>query len=141
MTDPADPSASHDAVTAHAPVGRRIHPRSRWWRFSRPCYDKFWRCPGWNGGGPRFAKVVRCRDGRITYPGAEYGQRGVWWRLGRCSECSVLVWPLWITKLSPWVLAHDARYRLGLLDVRLIKCLDAHAAWVLDIADRIDRRR
>ena len=33
-------------------------------RISRPCYDKPYRCPGWAGGGMRYAKVDRCSNGR-----------------------------------------------------------------------------
>lgn len=61
-------------------------------RLSRPCYDKMHRCPGWAGGGWRYAKRYRCRDGYVGY-GHLY--EGFGWRLrfNRCDTCNVLVLP------------------------------------------------
>lgn len=67
-------------------------------RISRPCYDKPHRCPGWAGGGFRYAKVTRCDNGRI--PGR--GEQALWnWRLHRCQTCGVVVLPYAVHLLSP----------------------------------------
>lgn len=71
-------------------------------RVSRPCYDKMHRCPGWAGGGMKFAKVTRCRDGRIVgYTGA--GR--MWkWRFLRCNKCDVAVLPYVTRYVDPaWI--------------------------------------
>lgn len=77
-------------------------------RISRPCYDKIRRCPGWAGGGMRFAKVDRCDNGMLD--SALYGRRCWRWRLNRCPACGVLVLPYAIRWIDPswW------RYRAGL---------------------------
>lgn len=59
-------------------------------RLSRPCYDKFRRCPGWAGGGTKFAKKQRCSNGSILYD----PDKRLWkWRLHRCNTCDVIVLP------------------------------------------------
>lgn len=72
--------------------GEDLSPR-RWPQVSRPCYDKFHRCPGWAGGGLRYARVRRCDSGYIAY----YTDDGLlpWWRWRtyRCPKCRVLVLP------------------------------------------------
>jgi len=75
-------------------------------RVSRGCYDKFHRCPGWNGGGSKFARVQRCDGGRIrTYdPVTGRSVRGWRWRFLRCDKCNVVVWPYVTRYLSvPWL--------------------------------------
>lgn len=88
-------------------------------RLSRTCYDKAHRCPGWAGGGMKYAKGgSRCDNGRIyvlptmrhlrrllrgkdweldwnTHPGAHP------WRFGRCTKCNVVTWPHITRLLSP----------------------------------------
>lgn len=59
-------------------------------RISRPCYDKYHRCPGWNGGGIHSAKVYRCDGGYISYPENRLWK---WWRFNRCPKCGVIVLP------------------------------------------------
>jgi hypothetical protein len=56
---------------------------------SRPCYDKFHRCPGWAGGGMKCAKVTRCEGGHIKWP------KGKLWRFKttRCDKCNIIVLP------------------------------------------------
>lgn len=56
-------------------------------RLSRPCYDKPHRCPGWAGGGMKYAKTERCHGGHVT-------ARSPWW-FGRCDTCGVVTWP-WV---------------------------------------------
>lgn len=36
-------------------------------RIRRRCYDKSHRCPGWAGGGMRYAKVVVCEGGSLPH--------------------------------------------------------------------------
>lgn len=66
-------------------------------RISRPCYDKYHRCPGRNGGGMHYAKVQRCERGMLDYP------QGFWWRFkfNRCAECKVIVFP-WAIRYADW---------------------------------------
>jgi hypothetical protein len=61
---------------------------------SRPCYDKFHRCPGWNGGGNRYAKVQLCQKGYLS---GHYEKAHWKWRFAQCPECRVYVWP-WVTR-------------------------------------------
>jgi hypothetical protein len=72
-------------------------------RLSRPCYDKMHRCPGWAGGGMRYAKVDRCADGRLHDPKREHIYEGRWWRwrFNRCDTCDVLVLPYVIRYVDP----------------------------------------
>lgn len=97
-------------------------------RLSRPCYDKPHRCPGWAGGGFKYAKGdSRCAYGYIVtrVPRPELGA-GMCspgekpFRFGHCTECDVVTWPFIMRKLSiPWWMwrlrwkAQDARYRLS----------------------------
>jgi hypothetical protein len=73
-------------------------------RISRPCYDKYHRCPGWAGGGTKGAKVDRCP--RTGYVDIYYHALGngnwtefdkpktLWkWRIHRCIKCGVYVLP------------------------------------------------
>lgn len=78
-------------------------------RLSRGCYDKFHRCPGWNGGGPHFAKRTRCQEvGYIQ----TYDRRAWKWRFARCNQCDVIVWPYVTRYLSiPWWLWRFERWR------------------------------
>ena len=66
-------------------------------KISRPCYDKYHRCPQWAGGGIYGAKVNRCEDGSVIVP---YGQRLWRWRFHRCNECNVLVLPYMIRRVD-----------------------------------------
>ncbi len=68
-------------------------------RLSRPCYDKPHRCPGWAGGGMRYAKVSRCDSGSLS---DDMYARTAWkWRLNRCATCGVHVLPFVIRYLDP----------------------------------------
>jgi hypothetical protein len=76
-------------------------------RISRPCYDKFHRCPGWAGGGCRCAKVQRCEGGHINFD----PEQRLWkWRLHRCDKCDVVVLPYVIRWVDPcwwrWQVEH-----------------------------------
>lgn len=69
-------------------------------RLSRPCYDKYWRCPGWAGGGWHWPKgEPRCDNGRIQ---VDYCARLWKWRFWGCGSCGVIVLPYHASKLSPW---------------------------------------
>lgn len=68
-------------------------------RISRPCYDKPHRCPGWTGGGERYARVNRCpAGGRIPI---DYERRGWQLRFHRCPDCRVIVLPWLVCWTSP----------------------------------------
>lgn len=74
-------------------------------RISRPCYDKWWRCPGWAGGGMRYAKVDRCDGGSLVTREAWPVRRK--WRFHRCSTCKVIVLPSVIRWVDPtWLVNH-----------------------------------
>jgi hypothetical protein len=79
-------------------------------RISRPCYDKFHRCPGWNGGGPHYAKVSRCDGGSL---GAAYEKRAWKWRFHRCPKCRVWVFPYVTRYLSIPLLFHEIKWRIS----------------------------
>jgi hypothetical protein len=68
-----------------------LTPWDHWYpRVSRPCYDKFKRCPGWAGGGTRTARVRRCDNGFLY----DHYDKKLWeWRFARCPKCNVLVLP------------------------------------------------
>lgn len=76
-------------------------------RLSRGCYDKFHRCPGWNGGGPKYPQRRRCNGGRIQ---VNYEARLWRFRFWRCNRCNVVVWPYATRYLSPWEIASDVKY-------------------------------
>jgi hypothetical protein len=73
-------------------------------RISRPCYDKRWRCPGWAGGGMKYAKVERCDGGSlISKDGGP---------LRRCPKCGVFVLPSVIRWIDPTWLVWWIPYRI-----------------------------
>lgn len=67
-------------------------------RLSRHCYDKSHRCPGWRGGGVRFAKVDRCDGGHIQIDYSSRWKRN--WRFHRCDTCDVVCWPIVVRELD-----------------------------------------
>lgn len=67
-------------------------------RLSRPCYDKYWRCPGWAGGGPKRAKTTRCDNGRIA---VDWEDRWRLWKFWPCDTCDVVVLPYRLAQLAP----------------------------------------
>jgi len=74
-------------------------------RLSRPCYDKWWRCPGWAGGGMKYAKQSRCPSGSIgnTCTAWVDGRSG-WrwkWHFHRCPECRIVVLPWLVRYVDP----------------------------------------
>ena len=69
-------------------------------RVSRPCYDKPWRCPGWAGGGMRYARRSRCNGGHMRGWQPDDGAHPAW-RFHRCDTCDVLTWP-YITRWLDW---------------------------------------
>jgi hypothetical protein len=89
-------------------------------RISRPCYDKYHRCPGWAGGGMRRAKVKRCENGSLPYLTGRFRL----WRFNRCPKCRVVVlpyrvrwadWRWWKWRLHRWLfssLPYWWRYRI-----------------------------
>lgn len=100
-----------NADDTHAPRLRKER------RISRPCYDKFWRCPGWAGGGERYAKVQRCNGGSL--PSGIFTKKFWRWRVSRCQKCGVTVLP-YVIRYGDWRWwraearhqASEAKYRL-----------------------------
>jgi hypothetical protein len=81
-------------------------------RLSRPCYDKMHRCPGWAGGGMRFARHDRCVNGRLRPRGRrEHIYAGRLWRLrlNRCDTCDVLALPYAVRWMDPRWLTYVLR--------------------------------
>lgn len=99
-------------------------------RLSRPCYDKPWRCPGWAGGGMRYAKRDRCEGGRML--GWNHGEQRwphLWFH--RCNTCDVVTLPFalrWVISVDWWgVVTRRAAWRLE--------------SWWLDVRERWGNRR
>ena len=67
-------------------------------RISRPCYDKYHRCPGWVGGGFVSARVIHCNNGRIQI---NYDDPWWTWKFQRCDTCDVVVFPFHANVLDP----------------------------------------
>ena len=84
-------------------------------RLSRGCYDKFHRCPGWAGGGPKYPRgESRCQGGHI-----QVDYEGSWrWKFWPCNTCNVVVWPYvtrwlsvpWWTHQLRWWWSYDVRW-------------------------------
>lgn len=93
--------SSSDVIGMLTGSDEDLTPWQHWWpRVSRPCFDKFHRCPGWAGGGTRYAKVRRCDDGHIRYYDDD-GHHRLWqWRCFRCPKCRVIVLPYLIRWLD-----------------------------------------
>lgn len=77
-------------------------------KLSRPCYDKYWRCPGWAGGGPHRAKHTRCDGGSLII---DWQDKWWKWKLHRCGKCGILVLPYHAKKLSLFDLWENLRWR------------------------------
>lgn len=72
-------------------------------RISRPCYDKYWRCPGWAGpgwGNPRHGEDEECPSGSLS---GVIDWDSPWWRwkIHRCPVCGMYVLPYWTHLLDP----------------------------------------
>lgn len=88
-------------------------------RLSRPCYDKAHRCPGWAGGGMRFASPARCAGGSLR--DGRYYEGRLWrWRFNR-HDCGVLVLPYVVRWVDPTWLAYvlDRRIDAARYEVEL----------------------
>ena len=77
-------------------------------RLSRPCYDKAHRCPGWAGGGLKYARRVRCTNGYISI---DYTNRWWRWRTWTCNTCNVVTLPSVVRWTSPGWIRFAARIR------------------------------
>jgi hypothetical protein len=72
-------------------------------RLSRGCYDKFHRCPGWAGGGLKYAKEDRCLHGGLMLSKSQGDPKykRLWkFRFMRCDTCDVIVLPYYSKYLS-----------------------------------------
>lgn len=68
-------------------------------KISRPCYDKYRRCPGWAGAGWKYNRRDWCHDGMASW---EFFELPRWtWRWWRCIECGTLVLPYNARYLDP----------------------------------------
>ena len=67
---------------------------------SRPCYDKYRRCPGWAGPGLRAARNPSCDGGIVPCSP---------WRVSRCETCGLRVWPYTVRYLDPTWWLYKAR--------------------------------
>ena len=67
-------------------------------RVSRPCYNKWRRCPGWAGPGWKTRKVPYCDNGFFPLE-----QVGDWWKWKpwTCQVCRTWVLPVNVEKLDP----------------------------------------
>ena len=92
-------------------------------RLSRPCYDKCHRCPGWIGGGNKFAKVDRCNGGRINFSfDKSFFFLGKYFRVtgfGHCNRCDVLVLPYSIRLLDPTYWKSEAIHKFSLIEWKI----------------------
>lgn len=83
-------------------------------RWSRPCYDKPRRCPGWAGGGWKYARVTTCpeekpggfwdnlMDGKPRgYLPIDYDSHWWQWKVHTCPDCGVKVLP-YVVSWTSW---------------------------------------
>lgn len=78
----------------------------RWRRLSRPCFDKYRRCPGWAGSAWKYAKVHRCDNGFIQIDWEDK----LWkWKFWPCNTCNVLVLPYVAHWLFPSYIAWNIK--------------------------------
>lgn len=70
-------------------------------KISRPCWDKYHRCPGWAGpgwGNPR--PGTDCPSGSLSGV-IDYDSRWWRWRFHQCPKCAMVVLPYWSHVLDP----------------------------------------
>lgn len=80
-------------------------------RIRRGCYDKFHRCPGWVGGGPRYPKDqnVVCSGGSVS----DIYDRKFWkWRINRHDKCGTIILPYATRYFDPFWLFYEIKYEL-----------------------------
>jgi len=93
-------------------------------RISRPCYDKPHRCPGWAGGGWKFAKTQTCASGQIVLWKIGDSTRNWFspydWRIGHCSTCGIYTIPFALRRLDPrwWWGYHAWRIKYWITDLK-----------------------
>jgi hypothetical protein len=86
-------------------------------RIRRACYDKPHRCPGWAGGGFKYAKTKVCENGYIPYSDSKFDR----WSFKRCTTCGTVRLPIvgrWVdpTWLAYWV---KSRVSTAVLDYKI----------------------
>lgn len=81
-----------------------------WWKLSRGCYDKYRRCPGWAGGGWKYAKHKLCHGDRGGYLKVDYEDRWWKWKIHRCDNCDVVVLPYMFRWTSPRAWWYEIKY-------------------------------
>lgn len=78
-------------------------------RLRRHCYDKFWRCPGWAGGGWRVARTDVCASG--SFAGTIDWDLPMWrvaLQFHRCATCGTVAIPY----ATRWVDPTYLRWRI-----------------------------
>lgn len=85
----------------------------------RQCYNKYWRCPGWSGGGFRTPRRDRCDGGSLLVPGiCKNGVEVPWdrwwkWKTYRCREdCGVIALPYVTRYIDPTWWAWRVRQKI-----------------------------
>ena len=83
------------------------------WKYSRPCYDKYHRCPGWAGGGWKYGKHKLCHGDGSGRVNVDYEDRWWRWKTHRCRQCDVVVLPYMIRYTSPrqWWYSIERKFR------------------------------
>lgn len=74
-----------------------------WPNISRPCYDKYRRCPGWAGGGWKYPQNQLCHTDYNSsgYLDVDYEDRWWKWKTHKCPNCGVVVLPYMVRYTSP----------------------------------------
>lgn len=70
-------------------------------RISRPCYDKYRRCPGWAGPGLKYNKDGEdwCENGIVDYT---HFEKRLWkWRVAHCPICHTTILPYHVRWVDP----------------------------------------
>jgi hypothetical protein len=77
-------------------------------RIRRACYDKPHRCPGWAGGGFRYANTAVCDSGSIPYSDSKFDH----WLVKRCATCGTVRLPIVTRWLDPSFVSYILRARI-----------------------------
>lgn len=77
-------------------------------RIRKACYDKAHRCPGWAGGGFRFAKKDVCDNGYIPYSESRWDS----WKVKKCATCGTIRLPIITKWLDPEWVSYVVRHKV-----------------------------
>lgn len=81
-------------------------------RISKPCYNKYWRCPGWAGPGWKSTK-----EGKKTCEGGSLARvidfEGHWkWKFHKCPTCGMIVLPYMAKYITPGYHWGEIKYKI-----------------------------